>query len=40
MWICTINSESYATDRIIAAATERITEEYTVSQQVHDFVCK
>ncbi len=40
MWFCTINSKSYVTDRIIAVATERIIEEHTVSQQVHDFVCK
>ncbi len=31
MWICTINSKSYAINKIIAAATERIIEEYTVS---------
>ncbi len=31
MWICTINSKSYATDKTITAVTERITEEYIVS---------
>ena len=31
MWICTINLKSYAIDKIIAAATERITKECTVS---------
>ncbi len=40
MWICIINSESYTTNKITAAVTERITEEHTVSQQVHDSVCK
>ena len=40
MWICIISLKSYVINKIIAAATERITEEYTVSQQTHDSVCK